>query len=99
MVSELKSAGLIRERRAARYELHPRFVTESLQNLAKDYDERRQRDQAKLEQMVIYAQTALCRTRLLLSALGEEPVWDSCDACDNCRGVATRPVAAAEGIA
>ena len=40
---------------------------------------------ARLEQMIVYAQTALCRTRLLLSALGEEPAWENCGTCDNCR--------------
>jgi hypothetical protein len=35
------------------------------------YDERRQRDQTKLEQMVVYAQTALCRTAARRS--GKQP--------------------------
>jgi ATP-dependent DNA helicase RecQ len=99
MVSVLKSARLLRERRGYRYELTSELSGASLQKLARDYEERRQRDHAKLEQMVIYAQTALCRTRLLLTALGEEPPWHHCGACDNCRGVATRPVAAADGAA
>jgi ATP-dependent DNA helicase RecQ len=99
MLSEFKAAGLIRERRGGHYELRPRLLTESLEPLANAYDERRQRGQAKLEQMIVYAQTARCRTRLLLSALGEEPVWDHCETCDNCRGVATRAAAAAQGVA
>jgi len=99
MVSVLKSAGALRERRGSRYELTSELSDASLEDLASDYDDRRQRDQAKLEQMVIYAQTALCRTRLLLAALGEGPEWDNCGACDNCRGVAIRPVAAAAGAA
>ena len=99
MLSELKAARLIRERRGGHYELRPALLTESLEPLANAYDQRRQRDQAKLEQMIVYAQTALCRTRLLLSALGEEPDWENCETCDNCRGVATRAAAAAEGAA
>ena len=99
MLSELKAARLIRERRGGHYELRPALLTESLEPLANAYDQRRQRDQAKLEQMIVYAQTALCRTRLLLSALGEEPAWENCETCDNCRGVATRAAAAAEGAA
>jgi ATP-dependent DNA helicase RecQ len=99
MLSEFKAAGLIRVRRGGHYELRPRLLTESLEPLANAYDERRQRGQAKLEQMIVYAQTARCRTRLLLSALGEEPVWDHCETCDNCRGVATRAAAAAQGVA
>jgi superfamily II DNA helicase RecQ len=45
--------------------------------VAAAYDERRQRDQTKLQQMVAYAQTALCRTSALLEALGETGV-DQC---------------------
>ena len=99
IVTVLKAAGLLVERRGSRYQLTPDVSGESLQALASAYDERRQRDHTKLEQMVIYAQTALCRTRLLLAALGEEPAWEQCNACDNCRGAATRPVAMAAGSA
>ena len=63
------------------------------------YDERRQRDDAKLEQMVVYAQTSLGRARLLWNALGEEPSWTGCGACDNCSGEGIRAVGAAEGVA
>ena len=62
------------------------------------YDERRQRDQTKLEQMVVYAQTALCRTAALLEALGETAA-DQCGTCDNCSGTAIRGEAAAQGAA
>jgi len=62
------------------------------------YDERRQRDRAKLEEMVVYAQAALCRTAALLEALDETAV-DRCGQCDNCRGTSIRAAAVAEGAA
>jgi ATP-dependent DNA helicase RecQ len=99
MVTVLKAEGLLRERRGSRYELTSAVSGDSLRALASAYDERRQRDHGKLEQMIVYAQTALCRTRLLLAAVGEEPAWEHCDTCDNCTGSATRPVAAAQGAA
>jgi ATP-dependent DNA helicase RecQ len=99
ILTELKTAGLIRERRGSRYELRPQLFARSLEPLAKGYDQRRGRDRAKLEQMIVYAQTALCRTRLLLSALGEEPEWEECGTCDNCRGKAVRPSGVAQGAA
>jgi ATP-dependent DNA helicase RecQ len=99
MLAVLKQAGLVRERRGLRYQLQPALFTESLQPLAESYEDRRDRDRDKLEQMVIYAQTALCRTRILLEALGEQPEWDHCGGCDNCSGAAIRAVAAAEGAA
>ena len=94
----MKQGGLIRERRGPRFEVTPRLCVESVESVAAAYDERRQRDQTKLEQMVGYAQTALCRTAALLDALGETGV-DRCDTCDNCRGTAIRAEAAAQGAA
>jgi ATP-dependent DNA helicase RecQ len=99
MLTELKNAGLIRERRGGQYELLPPLFSGPLEPLATAYDQRRERDRAKLEQMVVYAQTALCRTRLLLSALGEEPEWSECGTCDNCLGKTVRPVGVAQGAA
>ena len=99
MLTVLKDAHLVRQRRNARYEARPSLVSEPIDALADAYDERRQQDHAKLEQMVVYAQTALCRTRLLLNALGEEPSWTGCGACDNCSGEGIRAVGAAEGVA
>jgi ATP-dependent DNA helicase RecQ len=69
-----------------------------VESVAAEYDERRQRDQTKLEQMVVYAQTARCRTAALLDALGERSV-ERCNTCDNCRGTAIRAQAVARGAA
>jgi ATP-dependent DNA helicase RecQ len=99
MLTMLKHEGLMAERRGRRYELRSRLFTTDVDSLARSYDERRQRDQLKLEQMVVYAQTALCRTRLLLDALGEQLADDRCGTCDNCRGTAIRAEAPAEGAA
>jgi ATP-dependent DNA helicase RecQ len=74
-------------------------LTAPIDSLVAAYEERRQRDQRKLEQMVIHAQTALCRTRVLLEALGETVEWSQCGTCDNCRGLAIRPGAVAVGAA
>jgi len=98
MLTVLKQARLIRERRGTRYQVTPRLFAESVESLAAAYDERRQRDQSRLEQMVIYAQTSLCRTAMLLDALGE-PGPEQCGTCDNCRGTALRAEAAAQGAA
>ena len=99
MLTVLKQERRIRELRGTRYEIHPRLFSEAIEPLASAYDERRDRDNAKLEQMVVYAQTALCRAKLVLRALAEEPDWDECGTCDNCSGAAIRAVAMAEGAA
>jgi ATP-dependent DNA helicase RecQ len=99
MLTVLKQEKLIVERRAQRYELTGRLFRTSLEPLAVAYEQRRQRDQGKLEQMVVYAQTALCRTRLLLDSLGEPPEWEQCGSCDNCRGTTIRAAPLAQGAA
>ena len=99
MVTVLKQGGLLRERRGSLYEPRPALLTTPIDSLVAAYEERRQRDQSKLEQMVIYAQTGLCRTKLLLDALGEAAAWAECGLCDNCRGVAIRAEAEAAGAA
>jgi hypothetical protein len=51
-------------------------LTSSIEPLVAAYEERRQRDQTKLEHMVVYAQTALCRTHVLLEAKAVRQ-WDA----------------------
>jgi ATP-dependent DNA helicase RecQ len=99
MLAALKREGVIVERRGSRYEPRPALLSARVDSLAAAYEERRQRDHAKLEQMVIYAQTALCRTRVLLEALGETVEWSQCDTCDNCRGLSIRAQGMATGAA
>jgi ATP-dependent DNA helicase RecQ len=72
-------------------------LTASIEPFVAAYEQRRRRDQSKLEQMVVYAQTALCRTRVLLEALGETAEWSQCGTCDNCCGLAVRSEAVAAG--
>jgi ATP-dependent DNA helicase RecQ len=99
MLTALKQEGLLSERRGSKYEVRPELSTASIEPLAASYEQRRQRDQTKLEQIVVYAQTALCRTRVLLEALGETVEWSTCGTCDNCRGLAVRAEAVADGAA
>jgi ATP-dependent DNA helicase RecQ len=99
MLAALKQDGLLRKRRGAKYEARPQLLTASIEPVVTAYDERRQRDQTKLEQMIVYAQTALCRTHVLLEALGERVEWSQCGTCDNCRGLAIRSEAVAAGVA
>ena len=99
MLSVFKDAKLLRQRQGARLELSPRLFSESVEPLAQAYEQRRQKDREKLEQMVVYGQTALCRTRFLVEALGDPVPWERCDICDNCTGVAVRAEAVAAGAA
>lgn len=47
--------------------------------------ERQQHERDKLNAMIAYAQSALCRWRLILREFGEALAGDACGECDNCR--------------
>lgn len=99
MLAALKQDGLMRECRGPKYERRPEPLTTPTEPLVAAYDERRQRDQHKLEQIVVYAQTPLCRTHVLLEALGETVEWSHCGTCDNCSSPSIRSEAVAVGAA
>ena len=52
--------------------------------LARGYAEKAEQDREKLERMVFYAQTGLCRWRVLLDYFGERLEHERCGSCDNC---------------
>ncbi len=55
-----------------------------LAELAREYAEKAEQDREKLERMVFYAQTGLCRWRVLLDYFGERLEQERCGNCDNC---------------
>ena len=82
----LKRHGLVREHRGGSWErLADNLTRVDLSADLSSYEERRSMDQAKLDTMVRYCQTASCRTRHILEYFGEKTEADwrcaSCDAC------------------
>jgi ATP-dependent DNA helicase RecQ len=67
-------------------------------DIASAYEQRAERDFAALERMVFYAQTGLCRWRVLLEHFEETlPFADfRCGHCDNCTRPVVEPVARKE---
>jgi ATP-dependent DNA helicase RecQ len=61
---------------------------EALDAMADRYEKRSEGDRDRLRRMVLYAQTALCRWKMILEYFGEEFDWDHCGHCDNC----SRPI-------
>jgi hypothetical protein len=58
----MKELGIVSERRGARFALRqPGFDAVRLEAITRDYTARAEGDRAKLERMMMYAQTALCR--------------------------------------
>jgi ATP-dependent DNA helicase RecQ len=83
----LKRHGLVREYRGGSWErLADNLTAVDLSHDLTDYEERRRRDQEKLDAMVRFCQTARCRTGFILEFFGEDkaPDWRcaNCDACD-----------------
>jgi ATP-dependent DNA helicase RecQ len=97
----LKRHGLVREHRGNHWErLAGRLTEVDLSKDLMDYEERRARDQQKLQAMVDFSQTARCRTRYILEYFGEEVEGEwrcgNCDACDALDAWSRRPRAATE---
>ncbi|MBY0496171.1 MAG: ATP-dependent DNA helicase [Cyanobacteria bacterium] len=56
-----------------------------LTELAARYEARQKNDREKLDSMIAYAQSALCRWHLILRQFDESISGDACGDCDNCR--------------
>jgi ATP-dependent DNA helicase RecQ len=81
----LKRHGMVRENRGGVWErVAPDVTAADLSRELTDYEERRQRDRRKLEEMIRYCRTARCRTKMILEYFGEERAEDfRCGHCDN----------------
>jgi ATP-dependent DNA helicase RecQ len=97
IVDVMKAARTVRERRGVGFRLRGDLKQAAVVSMAENYDARARHDADKLQRMVSYAQTALCRWKLLLESLDEPPPWAACGLCDNCRGTASLASGVAEG--
>jgi ATP-dependent DNA helicase RecQ len=61
---------------------------EALDAMAERYEKRAEGDRDRLRRMVLYAQTALCRWKMILEYFGATLEGDHCGHCDNC----SRPI-------
>ena len=71
----------------------PALGETDLTELALSFEGKRQGDQEKLDSMVAYAQSALCRWQLIMREFGETLATQAeelCGDCDNCRRIAER---------
>jgi ATP-dependent DNA helicase RecQ len=81
----LKDAGIVRRSGTRSYRLVQANVERQvLADLANGYLARSQSDYEKLERMIFYAQTGLCRWRVLLDYFGDAPSFERCNKCDTC---------------
>jgi len=80
----LREAGLVRRGKRG-YTLRSTEppTDEALEHLLKTYVDRAQSDKDRLADMMHYAETPTCRTRILRAYFGE-PEGEPCNHCDNC---------------
>jgi ATP-dependent DNA helicase RecQ len=80
----LKQEGVVHESRYGRFRLQNNNLNrEKIEALARQYDTKAERDQTKLEQMMLYGQIATCRWKFLHDYFNE-PFNERCGHCDNC---------------
>jgi ATP-dependent DNA helicase RecQ len=85
ILSLLKDWGVVRQHRPLAFSVVKSGLAEAdLQQMTEFYEARNQRDRDKLDRMIVYAQTALCRWKNLLAYFEETVDWHACGNCDNC---------------
>jgi ATP-dependent DNA helicase RecQ len=84
VLSMMKDVGMVRERRGSQYALKADAPAARLEEIAARYAARQEADRDKLERMSLYAQSAMCRWKLLLDYFREGDAFDRCGTCDNC---------------
>ena len=85
VLSLLKEMGLVGESRGARFKLTGGVVgREGLERLARELEEKGERDREKLERVMLYGQSAACRWQLIHDYFGEPFEQTACGNCDNC---------------
>jgi ATP-dependent DNA helicase RecQ len=76
---------IVRELRGSQFRLLRVDVQQrELEELSRVAAEKVEKDKEKLERMMQYGQSAMCRWRLLHDYFGEEMEEERCGNCDNC---------------
>jgi ATP-dependent DNA helicase RecQ len=87
VLSFLKDAGYAREIGGTHFAPLSKDAPDlvALARAATRYEQKRAQDRARLESMLRYAQSHLCRNKLLFAYFGyAEDATESCNTCDNC---------------
>jgi ATP-dependent DNA helicase RecQ len=82
----LKDAGIVKEKRGAKFSLAKNDLSASeIKKIAQQYVERGETDHQKLEKMMLYAQSSLCRWQILCEYFEcGDAETEKCGVCDNC---------------
>ena len=88
VVAALADAGAIRRLRDGRVAGVSRHVVARAEQLVSTYADLQIAARQKLDQMIIYSQTAMCRWRKLLNYFDGEATLEACGHCDRCEAAA-----------
>lgn len=81
----LKEAGAVLSDREHRFRLADVTVpAPDFERLVADYQAKAENDRDVLERMIGYAQSGLCRWKILLEYFDVGSEWERCGSCDNC---------------
>jgi ATP-dependent DNA helicase RecQ len=81
----LRQQKIVAQNRAGELRLLRQGLSDgAMDQLLAAYQGKREHDKARLEQMVFYGQTGLCRWRVLQEHFGEGQDFERCGSCDNC---------------
>ena len=85
ILSLLKELKIVRELRGSKFRLLRVDVKQrELEELTRMSEEKVEKDKEKLERMMQYGQSAMCRWQLLHDYFGKEMKDERCGKCDNC---------------
>ena len=85
VLSLLKELKIVKELRGSQFRLLAVDVRQGeLEKLSRLSEEKVGKDKEKLERVMQYGQSAMCRWRLLHDYFGEEMQDERCGTCDNC---------------
>jgi ATP-dependent DNA helicase RecQ len=81
----LKELKVVRELRGSQFRLlKVDLAQDELADLARLSADKVNKDKEKLERMMQYGQSAMCRWKLLHDYFGEKMEQERCGSCDNC---------------
>jgi ATP-dependent DNA helicase RecQ len=91
-ISLLRTRGAVKEDLSGHYHLiQPELSHDELARFVREYEDRDERDQLKLQRFVEYTETRACRWNFLLDYFGGNDATSGCGHCDHCEPVASVP--------
>ena len=85
-ISLLRTRGVVKEDLSGHFHLiEPDLSHDDLARFVREYEDREERDQLKLQRLIEYGETRDCRWNYLLEYFGgKDPITEACGHCDVC---------------